>query len=560
MVLAMFAAAAMLASLGCPKSSPPANPQNKLADASWPPASQSGPQSSPQLEETKPVQPKPVEDTAAEPPKDVLPSAAQENPAVENDPPNTAEPEAEHADADEFEPLFVDWPKPKFALFFTGRQHGYIEPCGCTGLTNQKGGLARRHTLLRQLRKKGWDVLTFDVGNQVRRSGRQAEIKFQMTFSGLKQMDYQAVGFGPDDLRLSFNEMVAVVADGASGGVPLVSANVNVLGLHPRFRILTAGGVKIGVTSVLGKTKQRGVNAAEVELSAPAEALKKVLPEMKQEGLDHAILLAFTSTDEARELARQFPEFDLIVTAGADGEPTRLPETVDGSSTQIIQTGVKGMYVGVVGFYDDPQQLIRYQRTPLDHRFADSAEMLQLLAAYQEQLKTLGLKGLGLKPVRNPDGRYVGSETCGECHTSAYEVWKNSPHATATESLVHPPERGDIPRQFDPECLSCHVTGWNAQGHFPYESGYLDLAADEHLHGNGCENCHSPGADHAAAEEGEGDLSDDQIDALRANMRLSLEQAESSCMDCHDLDNSPDFHVRGAFQKYWKEIEHEGLD
>ena len=65
--------------------------------------------------------------------------------------------------------LFAGWGKPEVALFLTGEQHGYIEPCGCTGLTNQKGGLMRRHTLLKQLRDdRGWDVLALDVGNQVR--------------------------------------------------------------------------------------------------------------------------------------------------------------------------------------------------------------------------------------------------------------------------------------------------------------------------------------------------------------------------------------------------------
>jgi hypothetical protein len=28
------------------------------------------------------------------------------------------------------------------------------------------------------------------------------------------------------------------------------------------------------------------------------------------------------------------------------------------------------------------------------------------------------------------------------------------------------------------------------------------------------------------------------------------------CMECHDLDNSPDF----DFQLYWPEVEHYGLD
>ena len=79
------------------------------------------------------------------------------------------------------EVLFKNWPKPAYVFFLTGRQHGYIEPCGCTGLENQKGGLARRDTLLTGLRSRPWNVVPIDVGNQVRRFGRQPEIKFQLT-------------------------------------------------------------------------------------------------------------------------------------------------------------------------------------------------------------------------------------------------------------------------------------------------------------------------------------------------------------------------------------------
>ena len=42
------------------------------------------------------------------------------------------------------EDLVKDWEKdlgkPKFVLMVTGRQHGYIEPCGCITLARQKGG------------------------------------------------------------------------------------------------------------------------------------------------------------------------------------------------------------------------------------------------------------------------------------------------------------------------------------------------------------------------------------------------------------------------------------
>ena len=80
----------------------------------------------------------------------------------------------------------------------------------CTNLirrsSNQKGGLARRHTFAKQLADKGWPVVAMDVGNQVRRFGRQQEIKYQMTVEGLKKIGYQVVTFGPEDLRLSVGD------------------------------------------------------------------------------------------------------------------------------------------------------------------------------------------------------------------------------------------------------------------------------------------------------------------------------------------------------------------
>ena len=76
----------------------------------------------------------------------------------------------------------------------------------------------------------------------------------------------------------------------------------------------------------------------------------------------------------------------------------------------------------------------------------------------------------------------------------------------------------------------------------------------------GCENCHGPGSKHVAAENGDIDASDEDLQKYRLQMRLPLKEARKTCVQCHDLDNSPDFHEKGAFEKYWKKIEHKGLD
>ena len=464
---------------------------------------------------------------------------------------------AEQAKKIRREPLFLGWPKPALALYITGRQYGYIEPCGCSGLTNQKGGLVRRYGCKRQLEQQGWQVVALDVGNQVRRFGRQAEIKFQMTAEGLKRMNYQAIGFGPDDLRLSAGELIAITADEGDSSSAFLCVNAAIIdrALMPRYRIIEAGGKKIGVTAVLGTEELAQITSDEIIKQPPEEALREVWPELEQKACDLYVLLAHASIEASTALVQKFSQFDIVVTAGGAGEPTFEAERIAGTGAVMVQVGTKGMYTGVIGLFDDPAQPLRYQRVPLDDRFPDSPEMLQLLASYQDQLKAAGLEGLGIKPIPYPtDRKFVGSEACLDCHEPEYKTWEKTTHARALETLIHPGERSEVPRHFDPECLSCHVIGWNPQKYFPYVSGYLGVDETPLMHHVGCENCHGPGSAHVKVEEDGGPT--EMLNKLREEVTLPLPEAEKKCMECHDLDNSPDFHEPGAFDRYWKKIEH----
>jgi len=454
-----------------------------------------------------------------------------------------------------------DWPAPQAVLFITGNQHGYIEPCGCTGLENQKGGLARRYTLYKQLAARGWPIVALDAGNQVRRAGRQSEVKFQAAAQGLAEMKYAAVGFGPDDLLLGVGELIASTAADNPVEGRFISANVVLIdpSLFAPTKVVESGGRRIGTTSVLDPAFFNAAQGADIQVNDIDQSLDVALSTLQRDQADFKVLLFFGSEELAAKSVQKTAGFDLVVVAGGFGEPTYEPKQIEGSKTKMIVTGDKGMYTGLIGLY--PDATIRYARVPLTHEFADAPEMRRLMASYQNQLKSLGLDGLGLKPIAHPSGeKFVGTKTCGECHKTAYKIWENTPHALATEHLVHPGERSDISRHFDPECISCHVTGWNAQNYYPYVSGYLSLDSSSHLTGNGCENCHGPGASHAAAEREDSGVTEEARDMLRVAMQLPLEIAKEKCMECHDLDNSPDFHKEDAFDDYWAQVEHYGTD
>ena len=448
----------------------------------------------------------------------------------------------------------------------SGRQDGYLEPCGCAGLERQKGGLSRRYSLIEQLRERGWPVAAVDVGSIVRRFGHQAEIQYSIVAEALRKMGYGAVGFGPADLRLSAGEIVAAVAGEKPEDSIFVSANVSLFGLTPKVRIIEAGGLKLGVTAVLGKEYQQEVSNTEVEITPAAEALKSVVGQLK--GCDYRILLANATTEEARQLAKEFPTFDLVVEAGRIDIPHEQPEKIAGTKARLIEMGEKGMYVVVVGFYDDPKQPLRFQRVALDSRYPNAPPMKALMATYQDQLKQLGWEGLGLKSVPHPRsqkgdklaGAFSTAASCKECHPTAWNVWSKSKHAQATEALA----KLDPPRQYDPECISCHATGWNPSEFFPYVSGFQSLEQTPQLAGNSCENCHGPAAAHVAAEQATR-KNQTKIDAERQALKLTVGLARDNvCAKCHDHDNSPDFSGKDPQGRdnfdvhYWPKVEHKG--
>jgi len=458
--------------------------------------------------------------------------------------------------------------RAKFTLVITGRLEGYMEPCGCAGLENMKGGMGRRHSLFKKLRQeKDWPVIGIDVGGMAKGYGRQAEIKFHRMADGLKQMGYDAIGLGMTDLRLNALELVSDVAKPSA----FLSANVTLFGdetLTEKTRIVEAAGVKVGITGVLGNQAQRAINNPDVGVVDAIAALEKLVPELNNQA-DFLVLLAYATVKETAELAERFPNFDLIVTAAGGDVPPGKAAVIEGSKSLLVEVGQKGMHAIVLDILaTNPQKPVphRYHRVPLDAQLADSPEMKMLMGVYQEELQRLGFRELGIPtgdrapphPQKETLGKFVGSKKCMDCHETSYYIWKKTGHAKAFDTLV----KLDPPRQFDPECISCHVIGWHPTKYFPYEGGYESFDGDEarglaktpHLIDVGCESCHGPGGAHVAAEMG----FDEALQwGMQKAMVVTQEEVQDHASDkycrcCHDLDNSPEF----DFATYWPKVEH----
>ncbi len=164
------------------------------------------------------------------------------------------------------------------------------------------------------------------------------------------------------------------------------------------------------------------------------------------------VLTCNSPQKEIDAIVKQYPQITDIVTSGNGDIPPAQPAVVPGTKTLVLETGHKGMYALALGIYDDPKEPLRYQRIPLDARFGDNEAIANIFALYQDQLASLGLQKLGVRAAPHPTGRglFAGSAACGQCHTQAYKVWIETPHAKAMKTL----EDGTPPGSSIPSALA----------------------------------------------------------------------------------------------------------
>ena len=510
-------------------------------------------------------------------------------------------PVANAAAAPDPDPL-ADWETPAAAIVLTGEAHGYLEPCGCS--EKQNGGVARRSALFKELREgRGWEVVAADAGGTIRRNRLQTELKFAAMRRALDQMGYGLLNLGPEELRLGMDHLVQHVY----GEPELMGANVALFGDVSgqtavdtgiaRVKVLEAGGLKIGFAGVIGSSTAAELAdpgpSSLIGVGDPADVLPAAQEELTAAGCDLLVLLSQANPDETRQFLIDYPAFDVAVTAGGPEDPDPQPEMVARSTGQalLLRVGHKGKHAGVVGVYPgdagDGSPRLRYALVTLSKdRYGHDRAMDAIMDGYQQAIADnleAVFADLATAPPPRPGG-YVGAAKCGECHTKAYAKWKDSPHAHALASLTEGRAHfeGDwADRRLDPECLSCHVTGWDPQGYYPYEGGYLPerLAAGsggggpdgtagvsgadrfEKLQAQQCENCHGPGSGHVAVfERFKADPSSvSQKEQRAANRAVHVDladAAQTTCVKCHDGDNSPDF----KFDEYWPKVAHPWRD
>jgi len=533
--------------------------------------------------------------------------------------------------------LFADWPKdqaPEAVLLLSGQTYGYLSPCGCS--QPQKGGLERRYNLVAQMKSRGGPVIGLDLGDVAPPKGihQQNLLKYRTAMAALNEMGYAAIGLGEYDFSTQLFDLLSSYTLNNPNKPPFVLAG-NLLGVardntgkvtkaFTREEFFPGGDAKdrpmidshevivrpnlpaVGVVGVIGSNTADRIVALDKQFdfardekgiarSAPVikAALAKIAAHPAKPEL--RVLLYVGKLEEAREAAKAFPEFQIILCQSDDSEPPNFPVATDDGKTQIVQVGHKGQSVGVMGVFRTAAGFsLKYQLVTLTEEFltpeGDEAEknhpVLKLLEGYTKTVKEQNLLALyaakqtqHASHVAHPAAnlRYIGAEACAKCHAAEYAVWSKSKHSHAYEALEKYAKRPSN-RQFDGECLVCHTTGME------FQTGFTDLTKTPNLKNNGCENCHGPGSGHAANPNDKALLASlskqwktkptDRLPSpetmlaiaklpkqdrgkikLTADQTAVIDNVYSLCTKCHDTENDPKFDI----YEYMPKVYHSNL-
>lgn len=382
-----------------------------------------------------------------------------------------------------------------------------------------------------------------DAGNWAENLGSpDGLIKTRTLLAAMGDLGYVAANVSERDLASGYDAFLELKKDAS---FPMVSANLvfqstgkpiaepyTIIKFDARkFPALKAPlrVAVIGVTRFNPTFLKSAPPKENVIIAAPADELKKYLPEMRKKA-DQVIVLAALPKDDAHMLAREVPGIDVIV--GAYQATITAIEEKEGN-TRIFYCGNQGKYLAELRAFkeDDLTEL----KTALHYLNADypvdqsmqakvQAALVQIndrnKTAAQHATKAPGSVASAAPPV---PPAFLTAEACRDCHATDFELWERSGHAHAMQTLI------DKKSEFNPQCVGCHVVA------FQRANGFTDLKTTPQLANVQCEACHGAAARH---------VKDPSVPYGRAG--------PMSCVRCHNPENSPNF----EFNAYWARIRH----
>jgi hypothetical protein len=410
------------------------------------------------------------------------------------------------------------WAEKHMTIVYSGNLNGELEPCGCTEEGNL-GGIKRRATLLKKLRRENPNLFTVSAGGLLSSDGPDDRLKSEYILKGFSYLDYDAIG-------VQWRDLVYGPEFVFSAKLPWVISNWK-NNTVPAQRVIKHGGQQLAFFNWLDPADSP-MRQMQGQHSLVQNAPSRLLTGLQRAKQRHQVTL-LVSTLKAEQLSKviSLNNVDILIERAAYenyGQPRKVGKTL------VLTPGSRGMRLGKLDLEIQNERIKSWKNKVLamPTAIADAPELAAWYKEYNARVKANYLKHVELrKKQESGKGPYVGEEVCATCHAEQHKIWAKSLHATAYEKLE------DVNKAFDPECIKCHTVGYDKPG------GFIDINLTGNLIGVQCESCHGAGREHAETKG-------------THPVPTEFWPPKKICAQCHVHEHSPSF----KFETYWPKVAH----
>jgi hypothetical protein len=368
----------------------------------------------------------------------------------------------------------------EITLLYTGQTHAMLYPCNCP--QEPDGGVARRASLVRKLKKRFPQALLLDSGgffaagplDQYSLGGEPDKERSLINLKAMKLMQYDAAAIGVDEFNFGQEFLQQAISNSE---IAFLSCNIQAGDVFLPYIIKQVGSVKIGIVGLTSPAVTPKLKT--FTLLTPRVALARAVGELKEKDCDLIILLSTLLESEEFDLIDNIPGIDVLVTYNI-GVRTDVNVPVEPSSTRgttlILRPNWQGRRLGKASLTIKDKRIIghKVEELRLSGEVADDPGVLDFLpecfsdkdcakTGFEGQCHNPGSLGarcefFALEPVNL---LVINTKSCVTCNTEqAVERIKQWFPGLVVSYLYYPQARAqDLIRDLGIEALPAYLLG-----------------------------------------------------------------------------------------------------
>ena len=310
----------------------------------------------------------------------------------------------------------------KLTVLHTNDNHGHWESFVVSNVP--QGGIARRATLVKQLRAANPNTLLLDAGDVSQGTLYFVQYRTQEGRDFYNLLGYDAVAPGNHEFDLGSKVFADNFVSGAKFSIVLANVELanepTLAGKIPPFVVKQVGGEKIGIFGMMTDDLPIDSNpGSNIQMKNAGETAKAAVADLEKQGVNKIILLSHRGYGPDLDLAAKVDGIDLIVGGHTDtllGDPTKpdkslgapagayptVVKTPNGGKTLVVQDFEFGRLLGKIDLtFDDKGEVTAYEGSPIlvDSTIKDDPEVAKKLADLAKPLDDLKKQIIGKTTV-----------------------------------------------------------------------------------------------------------------------------------------------------------------